>query len=90
MRTTVSIPEPLLRDAKILAAKHGTSLSAVVVEGLRAVVGKADLQMRDDRRPPLAFSTGSGLKLGIDLSNNAQLADLLDETDAFDRRERLD
>jgi hypothetical protein len=90
MRTTVSISDPLLRDAKILAAKNGSSLSAVVEEGLRTLIQKSNSQIRDDRRPPLVISTGGGLMPGIDLSNNAQLADLMDETDALDRRERLD
>lgn len=90
MRTTVSIPEPLLREAKIIAAKNHTSLSAVVVEGLRVVVQTPEVRIRDDRRPPLVISTGAGLMPGVDLDNNAQLADLLDEVDAFDRRKRVD
>ena len=86
----MSIPDPLLREAKIIAAKNHTSLSAVVVEGLRAVVQTPAVRIRDDRRPPLVISTGGGLMPGVDLDNNAHLADLLDEVDAFDRCKRVD
>lgn len=38
MKTTVQIPEPLLRRAKALAREGGTTLAALVEEGLRRVV----------------------------------------------------
>jgi Bacterial antitoxin of type II TA system, VapB len=38
MKTTLDIPEPLLRDARKLAAREGTTLKALVEQGLRRVV----------------------------------------------------
>ena len=38
MKTTVHIPDPLLARAKRLASREGTTLAALVEEGLRSVV----------------------------------------------------
>ena len=37
MKTTIELPEPLFRRAKVLAARRGTTLRALVVEGLQQV-----------------------------------------------------
>jgi hypothetical protein len=37
MKTTIELPDPLLRRAKILAARRGTTLRNLVVEGLQQV-----------------------------------------------------
>ena len=37
MKTTIELPDPLFRHAKILAARRGTTLRELVVEGLRHV-----------------------------------------------------
>ena len=37
MKTTIELPDPLFRRAKILAAQRGTTLREMVVEGLRRV-----------------------------------------------------
>jgi hypothetical protein len=38
MRTSVEIPDPLLRRAKKLARERGVSLKQLVIDGLRTVV----------------------------------------------------
>lgn len=38
MKTTLDLPESLLREAKALAAKEGTTLTELVESGLRKVV----------------------------------------------------
>ncbi len=38
MKTTVDIPQPLLDEAKKLAANHRTTVRALVEEGLRRVI----------------------------------------------------
>ena len=48
-KTTLEIPDPLLRDAKKLAASEGTTLRALVEQGLRKVV--ADTRRRDAASP---------------------------------------
>ncbi len=37
MKTTIELPDPLFRQAKVLAARRGTTLRALVVEGLQHV-----------------------------------------------------
>jgi len=39
---TLSLPEELIRSAKVLAAKRGTSLSAMVRDSLERLVGSQD------------------------------------------------
>jgi hypothetical protein len=38
MKTTLDISDPLLRDARKMAAREGTTLRALVEQGLRQVV----------------------------------------------------
>jgi hypothetical protein len=40
MKTTLDISDPLLRDARKIAAREGTTLRALVEQGLRHVVTK--------------------------------------------------
>ena len=78
MRTTVSIPDDLLSDAKLAAAGSGRTLSDLVEDGLRLLLARAG--------QPSAASTltlpvfgGSGLRPGVDLEDKEGLAALLDE-----------
>lgn len=60
MKTTVDIPEPVLEDAKRLAAKEGVTLKSLVEEGLRKVVEerkeRPQFRLRDES------SGGRGLR----------------------------
>jgi hypothetical protein len=40
MKTTVDLPDDLLREAKQIARAEGTTLRSVVEEGLRAVIAR--------------------------------------------------
>jgi hypothetical protein len=40
MKTTLDIADPLLREAKQIAAREGTTLRALVEQGLRRVVAE--------------------------------------------------
>ena len=37
MKTTIELPDPLFRRAKIVAAQRGTTLRGLVIEGLQSV-----------------------------------------------------
>lgn len=89
MRTTVSIPDPLLREAKVLAAKSGTTLSQVFEKGLRAVI-EQQVVSQDDRRPPLVIKKSGGLKPGFNLDKIGEITALMDVWDETDRRKRAD
>lgn len=63
MKTTIVISEPLLAEAKRLAAREGLTLRALVEEGLRdAIARRAGRQRFTLRR---ASFRGRGLKPGV-------------------------
>ena len=76
MRTTISIEDDVLENAKRRAADEGRTLGDLVTEALRE---------RLARRPPtpgkryVAVTAGEGGPLpGIDITNNAALRDVMD------------
>lgn len=77
MRTTVTIPDDVLRDAKLAAAGSGRTLSDLVEDGLRVLLGRRDAPVTSAASLPV-FG-GSGLRPGIDLEDKEGLAALLDE-----------
>jgi hypothetical protein len=80
MRTTVSIDDELLKQAKTVAVSTGRTLSAVVEDALRVSLLR---QARAAERPPVSLPTfrGKGLQPGVDLDNNAALLDFMEESD---------
>ena len=80
MRTTLDLPDPLLRQLKAKAALEGTSLKAlmlsVVERGLRAPVGPA-------AKPSARARTLPSIRLGRPLNlahlSNAALFELLND-----------
>jgi hypothetical protein len=84
-RTTVRLPEDLVRRAKKKALADGRSLTALIEDGLRRVL--------DDRRPsarvglvlpPVSSATG-GLMPGVNLEDGAALQEL-EDLEAIRRR----
>lgn len=75
MRTTVTIDDRLLKQAKVAAARSGRSLSELVEDGLRLVV-RADAP-RTRERVALPTYGGSGLRPGVELEDKDALAALL-------------
>lgn len=77
-RTTVRLPDDLIRRAKAKAAKEGRSLTALIEEGLRRVMNERRQGDRSGRAlPPVSSATG-GVTPGIDLDDSAALQDLDD------------
>jgi hypothetical protein len=60
MKTTLDIADPLLREAKHVAAREGTTLRALVEQGLRRVVAEKK-QKRAFRLRKASFK-GRGLR----------------------------
>ena len=73
MKTTLEISDPLLREARKLAARERTTLRALVEQGLRQVVSQK--QQRSQFRLRDASFKGSGL-WGEANANWEQIRDL--------------
>jgi hypothetical protein len=81
MRTTVDLPDELLRDARQRAAREGTTLTALLADGLRLRLGSGGAPRRARRRRLPISRVGGGLRPGIDASSNASLLDAADDDD---------
>ena len=78
MRTTVRLPEELLKRAKRKAAAEGRTLTDLIEEGLRFVVARRSRATKGDRTPlPVSSQTG-GLRPGVDLTRLADYQDMED------------
>jgi len=77
MRTTIRIEDQLLVEAKRLAVRTGTTLTAVVEDALREVLAR---QGDAGRRTPVRITTagGQGLLPGVDLDDSAALLELME------------
>jgi predicted transcriptional regulator len=60
MKTTVDLPDELLREAQEIARAEGTTLKSVMEEGLRAVIGRHRRAQRFELRD--ASVSGRGLR----------------------------
>ena len=80
-RTTVRLPEDLVRRAKRKAAAEGRSLTALIADGLRRVLNERATGSQRRVLPPVSSATG-GLMPGIDLSDSAALQELDDVAQA--------
>ena len=77
MRTTITLDDDLLRQAKAAAATSGRTLGAVIEDALRASLAR---RPGPGRVGPAMLPTFAGrLRPGVDLDDSAGLADLLDE-----------
>jgi hypothetical protein len=71
MRTSVEIPDPLLRQAKRAARERGTTVRQLLLEGLRSVLGR-EQHARRHRVKDLSFGEG-GLAGGLSWSDAERL-----------------
>jgi len=73
MKTTIEIGSALLKQAKRIAAKEGSTLRALVEEGLRAALAERK-KKRKPFRLNLVTVKGKGLQPGVDWSLPRDLA----------------
>ena len=78
MRTTIDLPDELLRQARTRAAEEGTTLTALLAEGLRLRLNESAGTRRRRRKLPLS-TVGGGLQPWIDPSSNASILDAADD-----------
>lgn len=78
MRTTVRLPEELLRKAKKRAGEKGQTLTSLIEEGLKVVLASPDRPRRRGRvRLPISTASGGTLP-GIDLNRSCDLEDRME------------
>ena len=77
-RTTVRLPEDLVRRAKKKALAEERSLTALIEDGLRKVLDELGPPTRRKRILPPVSSAKGGLMPGIDLDDSAALQELED------------
>ena len=68
VKTTVDIADAVLREAKLIAAREGTTLKALVEEGLRHVVDERAKQTNGFKLRDCSYGTGGGMP-GIDIND---------------------
>ena len=76
-RTTVRLPDELLRRAKRKAAAEGRTLTSLIEDGLRLVVAEQRKPPKRKIELPISSATG-GTRPGIDISNSAALQEMDD------------
>lgn len=77
-RTTVRLPHDLLARARRKAVTERRTLTSLIEEGLRLVVGEKRKSAKRDRQPlPLSTAVGPPFP-GIDISNSASLQEMED------------
>lgn len=76
MRTTISLPDVLLRQAKARASETGRTLNAVIEDAVRAALVR---RSPAEGTAPVVLPTfkGKGLQPGIELDDSAALLDLM-------------
>ena len=77
MRTTVRLPDDLLRAAKIHAAESGRTLTAFIEEALRAALATTERAEAETVSLP-TYGSG-GPRPGIDLDDSAALLEAMEE-----------
>jgi Arc/MetJ-type ribon-helix-helix transcriptional regulator len=77
MRTTIDLPDDLLREAKERSARERRSLSEVVADAVRATFARTDPLARP--RVVLPTHRGSGARPGVDLDDSAGLLDVMED-----------
>lgn len=78
MRTTVLLPDELYDRVRQTAAQERRTVTSLIEEALRAALAARE---QAPRHPPYRVDVihrGGGLHPGVDLHDNAALADLMD------------
>lgn len=80
MRTTISLPDPLLENAKRLAAERGITLSALLADALRKVLLAPKAA---SSAPPFRLHTVRGRLVDPNLDLDRTSALIVAEDEAF-------
>lgn len=81
MRTTLTIDDHLLSEAKAIAARTHRSIGSVFEDALRQMLARADGPRPTTGAVSLPSDGGSGLQPGVALENKEQIAELLGDNE---------
>lgn len=86
MRTTVTIDDHLLAEAKIIAARQHRTIGSVLEDALRKLIDDQTARSGDEpyRLPQFTYDP-PGLCPGVDLEDKEQMAELLGLNDPNSR-----
>lgn len=79
MRTTLVIPDPLFKRAKVYAKKHDKNLSDVFAEALAERLTREDQALREPREKYKVKTLAMGVP-SVNLSDREALNGVMDET----------
>ena len=77
-RTTVRLPDDLLKKAKRKAAREGRTLTSLIEDGLRLVVSENGQKPKRKRIMPRVSKATGGLLPGIDLTRFSDYQEMED------------
>lgn len=79
MRTTISIEDNLLKEAKKVSLKRNCTLGEVVNDALRqSLVSGKKTVLEEGSGAPLKTFKGSGIQPGVDLDDSASLMEVME------------
>ena len=87
-RTTVRLPQELLRRAKRKATAEGRTLTSLIEDGLRRVVVESPKPAKPKRVLPRISTATGGPMPGIDISDSAALQEM-DDLEYVERMRRF-
>ena len=77
MRTTINLPDDLMRQAKKAALDSDSTLTEFIASAIREALAKRGA--KNGKKPFKLITSGrGGVFPGIDLSNSAELLDIMD------------
>jgi hypothetical protein len=85
MRTTINLPEELMRQAKKAALEADTTLTEIIANALRVALAKR-LQKKAKRNFKINASGRGGVFPGVDLDDTSALLDIMDDLRDPNRR----
>jgi hypothetical protein len=77
MRTTIRLPDDLLRKALKKALEQGRALTSLIEEGLKTVLAEPKPAPRTAVRLPVSRARGGTLP-GVDLNRSSDLLDVME------------
>lgn len=78
MRTTLMLPDDLYRAVKRAASDDNRTVTSFVEEALRAALARYQEPSAEKQRYRVEPVGGKGVQPGVDLTDSASLADLMD------------